>query len=125
MEKKFEFFVDRDRSQFAMNVYLTMHDGNRRSFYQITETGDILATVAEHENFISNNVKPFFRFPFEPTFPHKAMLQAIAEGLKEYGIVAEVDNAQRIVAQALADERGKTIEYFKAVNDKLVEKIVR
>ena len=53
---------------------------------------------------------------------HK-MFQAIAEGLKEAGFVAEVDNKKRIAAQALADEREKELDYFKGLNEKLIMKM--
>lgn len=51
------------------------------------------------------------------------LFNAFANGLKDAGYVAEVDNAQRITAQALAEEREKEISWLRTEVSKLLGKI--
>lgn len=52
----------------------------------------------------------------------RQFLSALVEGLKDAGYVAEVDNAQRITAQAVAEEREKEINWLRAELSKLLGK---
>ena len=126
MERKFQFHVERSFDQMAVNIYLVEYTNGKRAYYQVGKDGALIGTMLKERdaNFV-DEVKPLLRLPFDPVHPEKELLQAIADGLKEYGIVPEVDNAQRITAQALADERGKTIDYFKELNTSLIKSLVK
>ena len=50
----------------------------------------------------------------------KQILQKLAEGLAKAGFVAEVDNKERITAQALAEERKEQIEYLRKFNEDII-----
>ena len=44
---------------------------------------------------------------------NKKVLQAIADGLAEFGIFPKVENKEKIKQQAIADERLREIKYFQ------------
>lgn len=50
------------------------------------------------------------------------ILQGLAEGLAEAGYVAEVDNAERITAQAVAEERKEQIGWLRGSLEELWDK---
>ncbi len=53
-----------------------------------------------------------------------AILIALAEALHREGYYPEVDNRERITAQALAKERKENIEYLRKQQERVVDKIL-
>ena len=53
-----------------------------------------------------------------------AIMVALAEALYDSGYYPEVDNRERITAQALAEERKESIEYLRKQQEKIVDKLL-
>ena len=119
---KWRFHISKDDYGHAMEAYLRFKtDRNTFIYYYINE-GQLLAQEIGVEGYkLKDKPKPFFIFD---VYDEKQILHAISEGLKEIGIVPEVDNKERITAQAVAEEREKELEYFKDINTKLIDSIV-
>lgn len=59
-----------------------------------------------------------------PSVLSQIFMKSLVDGLADAGYVAEVDNAQRITSEALAKEREKELDFFKASYNNLVDKII-
>ena len=49
---------------------------------------------------------------------------ALAEGLHQAGYYPEVDNRERITAQALSEERKEQVDYLRKQQEKVVDKLL-
>lgn len=119
MKYKFKFYINNDLGSDATNCYLLAWDMNE-NFYNCTIADGFLQVEKREPN--TKPSKPFMAF--RGLDGSRSILQAICEGLKDTGIIAEVDNAQRITSEAVAKERKDEIEYLRKSNDDLVKMLV-
>lgn len=120
MDSKYVFYVEPNCYGMPRALHLLYEDlFKNKTLYHTVEDGKLIS----HE--LKVGVKPSIPLiEFSGYGDHNEMLKAISEGLKRAGIVPEVDNKERITAEALAEERSKELSYFKNLNAKLIETFI-
>jgi hypothetical protein len=115
-----------------MNEYKAYFDNNLRKGLNVylvrEENGQLFTHTIENENLVRHPHTAGDEYKsllYLPAPFNKNILTAIAEGLADIGIVAEVDNKQRIVAEALAHERKEEVEYYKKQSEKIIDYFLR
>lgn len=117
MNSKNKYIVDFVKMFNSTHVYLTFVDLNKAYNLTIDAYGILQSDeFSEGESF--SNIKPLFKLNKNDCAD---ICSALTEGLKNFGYVAEVDNAQRISAEAISQERKSELDYFKELNTKLIE----
>ena len=109
----------------GVNIYLFQDDPDNgtQAFLSFDENNNLCFTPVDQT--LAPSVPPIFLSlrsssnKLSKQYPSK-ILQALAEGLKDFGIVAEVDNKQRIVSEALAAERLRLLD----IEQKRIDKIL-
>lgn len=117
MGNEYKFYIESRYGGADADLFLIQFHGDKLFSYTTDENGCL-----EYEE-IKQGQKPnrpliSFRFPSA-----RPLLIALAEGLKNFGIVAEVDNAQRITAQALAEERERQLKIEQEQNNHMINSL--
>ena len=118
------FYVDREPQSDLIKFYLIRSSASGRQWVATfdgtdAEYGNRFFRLDELE--IGIEPKPLFVINH---LTEQGILLAMAEGLRKAGVEIEVDIKKRVAAQAVADERGKELEYFKELNTMVVKKLV-
>jgi hypothetical protein len=111
------FSVDYPVAWDGVKCYLLRYKGGEVFEINIDETGCLVETPHDINSVYA---KPFLTLNMR----NNEILQAIADGLAKVGVVAEVDNKQRIVAEALAEERKGQVQYYKQQNEDILNKLL-
>lgn len=112
METYKAYFI-RQWDKGGVDFYLRRINENYKR-HDITIENGLLVCNPKEEFEIGT---PFLTLSDDIAIP---IMEAMVEGLKKAGYVAEVDNAQRITSEALAKERKEELEYFKDMNKTLI-----
>ena len=97
-------------------------------FYTLNDSGSLQLTEFTYpDNDDKDPILPLFSFRPGKMSRMRAgsIFQALADGLKDFGYVAEVDNKLRIVAEAKAAELEKSLLVERARLDKILEKVIK
>ena len=95
----YRFRVSHDWASPSTKLYLWSTSDGYESFYHTIENG----LLTRHPKDEGEGGEPFLTIP--DSIRSEPFLDALVEGLRIAGYVAEVDNRQRVVAEALAEER--------------------
>ena len=109
---KYKCFVKQELWNDRIELFLTgWNETNDLASYYTIKNGELVGhKLKEGETIPESLLKTSGR--------NYQLLQAIVDGLKEAGYVAEVDNAQRIVSEATAKERKEQIDWLRTQIEK-------
>ncbi len=105
--KRYKFYVDKRWDVDGADIYLIEH--TQEKSYCLTMKDGLL-----ERHFYEEGERPSKAFLTLSLFS-EAILDAMVDGLKQAGHVAEVDNAQRITAEATAKERKEEIGWLRGL----------
>lgn len=116
-----KFFID--RHYYIEKVYLLdLNEKTEQSRYAHIEDGKIVMIPFDGMK-ADDQPKPLFNFDMNVR-ENRALLQAMADGLYEAGYLQKIDEAKRIAASALADERSLDKMYFQNLNKEIMHKLL-
>ena len=100
-------------------IFLHEYSKNEKpKIYFFGNNGELKSESTKEFELLTNDTKHLM------VIPNPEILQAFAEGLKKAGFIAEIDNSQRISAEAIANERKVQLDYFKNLNSQLINNYI-
>ena len=115
-------FVGGEWGSDKIRVYIKKYDpngiGKPRSMVFNKKTGSV--DFVEYED----GTVPESLFGIANIMDADAIFVALAEALHHAGYYPEVDNRERITAQALAEERKEQVEYLKKQQEYVTQKLL-
>lgn len=124
-DSEWAFHVDRSPQSRLIKFYLIRYSAGRDwvAVFDDSDPGYGDPTFRMEE--LEEGVEPKPLFVVGRMDEAEGLLLAMAEGLKKAGVEIEVDVSKRVAAQAVADERGKELDYFKELNAMLIKDFVK
>ena len=115
----FRFYITQDWMSSEYKVYLGGLGAEYTSHYFTLVDGKLNVHPREEGSIIPDEL-----FTLDGN-EGKKILQALAVELHRNGFVVESDNKERIVSQALAEERKEQIEYLRRFNGDIVKEVLK
>ncbi len=107
---KYKCFVKTGPWNNAFEIHLLGHNTGEQTYCFTIKDGQLERHKREEGTVLD---KPLLRIGSQ-----MGVLEALTEGLKDAGYVAEVDNAQRITSEAKAEERKEQIGWLRTQIEK-------
>ena len=107
---RYKLYIDKRWDRDGADIYLLEY--SQEKSYYLTMTDGLLIRNEMEEG--TRPDKPFLTLNLYT----ERILEAFTEGLKQAGYVAEVDNAQRITSEAVAEERKEQIGWLRGEIEK-------
>jgi len=103
----FKFHIKEEWDSGDIRIYGVSYGAEYQGYYLTVKDGIIQFNPKEEGEIIKE--------PFLTLTRHqpKRVLNALVDALKDFGYVAELDNKERITAQAIAEERKEQIGWFR------------
>lgn len=114
LERPYHIWWLSNENHLDWGLFLIRVDGDKVLYGSVNEgTQEIVFIEFEDSKPHYDEKGPHPLFKLGRNFAQRKILDDLVEELAKNGFVAEIDNKQRIAAEALADERKTELEYFK------------
>lgn len=115
---RFNFTTDEWNGDDTTKVYMFCISDDYKGYYCTIKDGHLELHPKEENESAKEPLLTLTRTD------RNQVLKAMVEGLARAGFVAEVDNTQKIISEAVSKERAEQIAYLRGFNERLVDKIL-
>ena len=115
-EFKFKLVRHYDRNMVDVHLFTYWNSGDTGGSYYHTITKGLLTRHKKEEAVYFGDIKPLMSLPFEA-------LKTLPDALLSIGLEQNINEAERITSNAVADERKEEISWLRAEITKQLDKI--